>query len=315
VATPLYQETKYRLPDELKPTDISPYFTNNSGMHGLFNTESALYPYDSTWHMGVNFQWSNYKYLWGQKNYISGTQWLLPVNLLYTGHKFMAGFSIPFQSYSMNAVNSGLSTDNYSSIQDPEIRAGYQIWKNYDSTHAVALHVAGKFSSDNYHSPNPDFAGHARTIPIGPTMATKGHWVEFGGAYTGKMSDRWTSHLNLAFANDSNDSLSRLNYGGALDYRVNHNFALTSELSGTYWRTGTDFLLLQPTTAAQRAVLNLNPGMYTQTAKNGSNTDLTLGMSLFNEHWQFVLGFPINLQSEFGVYRDFGIITGVNTRW
>jgi len=288
--TTLYREEKYRIPDELKPTDYSPYFTNTRGYHGLFETESALLPYIKTWHLGLSFRYDKYKYLNGRDNIVDGRQWVMPLNLLYTGKKLMAGISFPFQSWEVTRTGGGFNTVDLSGAHDPEMKVGYQIWKNYEGNHAVTLHVAGRFASDNYHQPLIDLSGKSRVgVRIGPANATRGGWVEFGGAYSGRVNERWTSHVNLAVANDSEDSIAKYLYRGGVDYRVNQHFSLIGELNGESWEM--------------------------DNGPDGPNVDLLLGMAVFNETWQGTLGFPMALQSEFGYGHDFGVTFGVNTRW
>lgn len=290
VTTSLYREERYRIPDELKPTDYSPYFGNFNGVHGLFETESALIPYMKTWHFGLHFRYDKYKYLNGDEKKVDGRQWIAPVNLLYTGKKMFASVVVPFQSWEVTSAVTSAPTVTLSGAHDPEVKAGYQIWKNYEGNHAVTLHVGGRFPGDNYHQPLADLSGKTRTgIRIGPANATRGGWVEFGGAYSGRLSDRWTSHLNLALANDSEDSIARYMYRGMLDYRVNQHYSLVMELNGNTWEM--------------------------DNGPDGANIDLTLGMALFNEGWQGVLGFPVSLQSKFGYGHDYGVTFGLNTRW
>jgi len=286
----LYREERYRIPEELKSTTYSPYFANFQGTHGLFNTESALIPYINTWYFGFHFRYDNYRYLNGTDNVITGRQWVAPLNLAYTGHKLMANVSVPFQSWETTLSAGGLPTVSLTGAHDPEVRLGYQIWKNYDGNHAVTIHIAGRFPGGNYHQPLYDFSGKTRVgSVIGPANATCNGWGEFGGAYTGVLNDRWTSHINLAVANDSGDSLTRYMYRTALDYRVNQHFTLISEIDGTTWE------------------MNSGP--------DGANVDILLGMAVYNENWQGVLGFPMALDNNFGYGHDFGVTCGLNTRW
>ncbi|NLI80027.1 MAG: LysM peptidoglycan-binding domain-containing protein, partial [Candidatus Riflebacteria bacterium] len=290
VTTSLYREERYRIPDELKPTDYSPYYGNFNGAHGLLETESALIPYRKTWHFGLHFRYDKYKYLNGTEDIVDGRQWVAPINLLYTGKKMWFSVVIPFQSWEVTSAAFAGPTVSMSGAHDPELKAGYQIWKNYEGTHAVTLHIGGRFPTDNYHQPLATLTGKTRTgIRIGPANATRGGWAEFGGAYSGKLSDRWTSHVNLALANDSEDSITRYMYKGTVDYRVNHHYSLILELNGTTWE------------------MDAGP--------DGANVDLTPGMVLFNEGWQGVLGFPISLDSNWGYGHDFGVTFGLNTRW
>ncbi|MFZ2958687.1 MAG: LysM peptidoglycan-binding domain-containing protein [Candidatus Ozemobacteraceae bacterium] len=286
----LYHEAQYRLPDELKPTDITPYFTNFNGYYGLFSTECALYPYIKTWHVGFNFRYDKYKYLNGRDSVIDGRQWIAPLNVMYTGRKLMVGLTVPFQNWEVTRSGGGYSTVGLSEVHDPELKAGYQIWKNLEGTHAVSLHVAGRFSSGNYHQPYWTMLGKTTTnVRVGPAGATRGSWTEFGGAYTGKLSERWSSHLNFALANDSDDSITKWIYRGLVDYRVNHNFSLIGELDGS--------------------MTDMNNG------PDGGVLDFLFGMALYNEGWEAILGFPMSLQSDWNYGHDFGVTVGVNARW
>ncbi len=290
VVTNLYREEKYRIPDELKPTDYSPYYANYNGYYGLFETESALIPYINTWHFGFHFRYDHYQYLNGYKSVIDGRQWMAPINLLYTGHKLYAGVTIPIQGWEVTYSGLTLPKVALNGLHDIEAKVGYQIWKNFEGTHAVTLHLAGKFPGDNYHQPLFDMSGKTRLgVRVGPANATRGAWAEFGGAYTGRLNDRWTSHINLALANDSEDSIAKYIYRGGLDYRVNQHFSLVGELNGNTWE------------------MDGGP--------DGANTDMTIGAVFFNESWQFVLGFPYALQSHWGYGHDFGVTCGLNTRW
>ncbi|HNV69401.1 MAG TPA: hypothetical protein PKO06_06855, partial [Candidatus Ozemobacteraceae bacterium] len=213
----------------------------------------------------------------------------IPVNLLYTGRKLMLSASIPFQDWDVRAAGGG-PTVTLNGLHDPEIKAGYQIWKNYEGTHAVALHVGGRFPGDNYHQPLVTMTGKSRVgVRVGPANSTRGAWTEFGGAYTGQLSDRWTSHLNLALANDSEDSIARYIYRGMLDYRVNHHLSLMAELNGQTWEM--------------------------DNGPDGPNVDVTLGCAVFNADWQGYLGFPIAVSHDWGYGHDFGVTLGLNTRW
>lgn len=290
VTSSLYREEKYRIPDELKPTDYSPYFANFNGAHGFFETESALIPYRKTWHLGFHYRYDNYKYLNGKENVIDGNQSIAPVNLLYTGKKIWSSLSVPYQSWEVRSANNPSPTVKLEGLYDTELKLGYQIWKNYEGTHAITLHVGGKFPSNNYHQPIVNLSGKTRVNSrIGPAGATRGSWVEFGGAYSGKLNDRWSSHINLAIANDPEDSIVRYIYRTSVDYRVNQHFALAMEINGSTWEM--------------------------DNGPDGPNIDLTIGMMFFNEKWQGVIGFPISLQSEFNYGHDYGVVAGLNTRW
>ncbi len=286
----LYREDRYRIPDELKPTNFTPYFMNYNGYHGLFETESALLPYISTWHFGTHFRYRKYEYMNGNKNLIEGTEGMMPLHLAYTGKKLFAGINIPFQSWEVKASGGGSNKVTLSGLHDPSLKVGYQIWKNLEGTHAVTLHTEGKFPGGNYHQPLADFSGKSKVgVRVGPGEATRGAWVEVGGAYSGIMNDRWTSHINMALANNSEDSITKYIMRGGIDYRVNHNFSLVSEINSTSY--------------------DMDNG------PQATNVDLLVGFLLFNDHWQGSLGFPIAIQKDWGYAHDFGIIMGLNHRW
>ncbi|MBF0406363.1 MAG: LysM peptidoglycan-binding domain-containing protein [Candidatus Riflebacteria bacterium] len=287
---PVNNSERYNLPDELKPTGYTPYFANMRAAPGLFNTECAFYPFIKTWNIGFHFQYEKYKYLNDRDKVIEGRQWLLPLNLMYTGRKLTVGLSVPFQDWEVTRSGILAPTVNLSGMHDPELRVGYQIWKNLEGTHAVSLHVAGRFPGDNFHQPYTNMSGKTRTnVRVGPAEATRGSWTELGGAYSGELSNRWTSHVNLAVANDSEDGIARYMYRTAVDYKVNHNLSLVGELNGTTWE------------------MDHGP--------DGANIDLLLGMVLFNERWQGILGFPMSIERQWGYGNDFGVVMGVNHRW
>jgi nucleoid-associated protein YgaU len=286
----LYREERYRIPDELKPTNFSPYFANLNGYHGLFETESALLPYLPTWNFGLHFRYEKLQYLNGQKNVIEGNRSVIPLHLTYTGKKLFAALNVPFQNWEVKRSGGNSNTVSLSGLHDPSLKVGYQVWKNLEGTHAVTLHAEGKFPGDNYHQPLWDFSGKSNVgVRVGPAEATRGAWVEVGGAYSGVMNDKWTSHLNLAIANDSEDSISKYIIRAGTDYRVNQNFAIVGELNSTSYEmdNGTD----------------------------DTNVDLLLGFILFNDSWQGQLGFPIALEKDWGYHHDFGVVFGLNHRW
>ncbi|MBF0546282.1 MAG: LysM peptidoglycan-binding domain-containing protein [Candidatus Riflebacteria bacterium] len=285
-----YNETRVQLPDELKPTEFTPYFTNSNGSYGMFNTEAAFYPFVRTWSAGFHLAYEKYTYLNGVEKVIDGRQWVMPFNLTYVAKKLMVGLSIPFQDWAVTRAGYITPTVTLTGMGDPELKIGYQIWKNLEGTHAVTLHVMGRFPGDNYHQPFNDMSGKTRVgVRVGPTGATRGGWAELGGAYSGKLSDRWTSHLNLAIANDSEDSLTKYVARTALDYRVNHNFSLVVELNSETYEM--------------------------QNGPDGGNVDFLLGMILFNERWQGQLGFPMALQKDWGYGHNFGVNLAVNHKW
>lgn len=285
----LYREERYRIPDQLKPTDFTPYFTNMNGYHGLFEVESALLPYISTWNFGLHYRYEKYQYLNGKKNIIEGTESMVPLHLSYAGKKLFAGLTVPFQSWEVKQSGGG-QTVSLSGLHDPSLKLGYQVWKNMDGDHAVTLHAEGKFPGGNYHQPLTTMTGKSKVgVRVGPAEATRGAWVEVGGAYSGRMNEKWASHINLALANDSEDSLTRFIIRSGMDYRVNRNFAIVGEVNSTSYE------------------MDNGPA--------GTNVDLLLGFMLFNDSWQGSIGFPISVQHDWGYSHDFGVVFGLNHRW
>lgn len=298
----LYREEKYRIPDELKETDYDPYFTNFNGYRGLFNTETALIPYLPTWNIGFSFKYEDLNTLDGEKNVIDGYRTYSNLNLNYTGHKFFAGVTVPFQTWEEKRADGAGKASKLDGMHDPTIKMGYQVWKNLEGTHAVTLHVEGKFAGGNYHTTHADGRLHASMLgtglktkvdsKMGPAGATKGSWVEIGGAYSGVLDDKWTSHLNMAVANDSTDDITKVAVKGGTDYRVNRNFALVGELEFAKYLAKEEYF-----------------------GKDGVNAELTLGMVFFNDSWQANIGFPINVKNSWGTQSSFGVIAGLNHRW
>ena len=285
----LYREERYRIPDELKPTDFSPYFMNLNGYHGLFEVESALLPYIPTWHVGFHYRYEKYQYLNGAKNVIEGSEGYMPFHIGYAGKKMFAALTVPFQNWEVKRSGGGNSVD-LSGVHDPSLKVGYQVWKNLEGTHAVTMHVEGRFPGDNYHQPLANMTGKSRTgVRMGPAGATRGSWVEFGGAYSGKMDDKWNTHINMAYANDSEDSITKFTLRAGLDYRVNHNFALVSEINSESYEM--------------------------DNGPDDSNSNLLLGFKFFNDSWEGSVGFPMALEKDFNYASDFGVIFGVNHRW
>ena len=288
----LYREEKYRLPDELKATDFDPYFTNINGYRGLFNTECALIPYLPTWNIGFSFKYEDLKYIGGEKNIIDGYTTHSNMHLNYTGHKFFAGVTVPFQTWEEKLANGGPAS-KLDGMHDPSLKLGYQVWKNLEGTHAVTLHVEGKFAGGNYHRAILGTGLKTKVDSrIGPAGATKGSWVEVGGAYSGVLNDRWNSHINFGIANDSTDEITKFTIRGGTDYRVTHNFSLVGELEFNHYEAPTNFY-----------------------GPDGTNAELTLGMTFFNDSWQGNIGFPINVKQDWGIQNSFGVIASLNHRW
>ena len=294
----LYREERYRLPDELKPVDYDPYFTNFNGYRGLFNTECALIPYLPTWNVGFSFKYDDLKYFNGEKNLIDGYRTYSNLHLNYTGHKFFAGVTVPFQTWEEKNANGG-PTSKLDGMYDPSVKVGYQVWKNLEGTHAVTMHLEGRFASGNYHrallgngtktKQEPRFNA---VVPRSPTGSTEGSWIEAGAAYSGMIDDKWNSHFNLAIANDSTDDITKFIFRTGLDYRVNRNFSLVGELEFDNYEAPTD-----------------------KWGPDGTNAELTLGMVFFNDSWQANIGFPMTVKQDWGTQSSFGVIASINHRW
>ena len=288
----LYREERYRIPDELKATDYDPYFTNINGYRGLVNTECALIPYLPTWNVGFSFKYEDLKYVGGDKNVIDGYRTRSNLHLNYTGHKFFAGVTVPFQTWEEKLANGGPNS-KLDGLHDPSVKIGYQVWKNLEGTHAVTLHLEGKFAGGNYHS---EILGTGLKTKVnsrmGPAGATKGSWVEAGAAYSGVLNDKWTSHLNVSVANDSTDDVTQFTIKGGTDYRVNRNFSLIGELELDNYEAPTNIF-----------------------GPDGTNAELTLGMVFFNDAWQGTIAFPMNVKQDWSTQSSFGVVVGVNHRW
>lgn len=308
----LYREERYRIPDELKPTDFSPYFANFNGYHGLFQVESALLPYIPTWNFGMHLRYRSYQYLFGDENAIEGNETVIPLHLSYAGKKLFAAVNVPFQSWEVKNSTINNNKVSLSGLHDPSVKVGYQVWKNLEGTHAVTLHAEGKFSGGNNHQPFANLSGKSEDGSlVGPAGSSRGSWIEVGGAYSGVMNDRWNSHINLAMANNAEDSISKFILRAGMDYRVNHNFAIVGELNSTSYSWDID---------ASDAQLIQNNGLITNNyvtnnAPDDTNVDLLLGFVLFNDAWQGSLGFPIALEKDWGFAHDYGVVFGLNHRW
>jgi hypothetical protein len=307
----LYREERFRIPDELKPTDFTPYFVNLNGYHGLFEVESALLPYISTWNFGLQLKYENYQFLNGEKDIIEeSSEMIIPIHLTYAGKKFFIGMTIPFQSWT---VEDGVNKAKLSGLQDPSLKLGYQVWKNLEGDHAVTVHAEGRFPGGNYNRPAGEEPGVVlsadtkdRTI-LGPTGASRGAEVQVGAAYSGRLNEKWASHINMALANNPEDSLTKFILRGGMDYRVNRNFAIIGELNSISYDIDNDNQMIYSKTPATALPIN--------NKTSGTNVDLVLGFTLFNDSWQGNLAFPVALQKEFGYGHDFGVIFGVNHRW
>jgi len=95
-------------------------------------------------------------------NEMSGSQWVMPMNVLFLRHKLMASLTMPVQSWEVSRT--GL-TDNvsFNGMHDPALRVGYQIWRDYAGFQAVSLHFEGRFASGNYHQPMLNMTDKTRT--------------------------------------------------------------------------------------------------------------------------------------------------------
>jgi len=250
--------------------------------------------------------------LFGDKNAIEGNETVIPLHLSYAGKKLFAAVNVPFQSWEVK--NSTISNNkvSLSGLHDPSVKVGYQVWKNLEGNHAVTLHAEGKFSGGNNHQPFANLSGKSEDgSMVGPAGSSRGTWVELGGAYSGEMNERWTSHINMAMANNSEDSISKFILRAGMDYRVNHNFAIVGELNSTSYEWDVN--------AADSALIQ-NNGLITgnyvnNNAPDDTNVDLLLGFVLFNDQWQGSLGFPIALEKDWGFAHDYGVVFGLNHRW
>jgi LysM repeat protein len=289
----IYREERYRIPDELKPTDFMPYFNNMNGYYGLFEIETAFLPFIPTWDLGVHVRHRKYQYLMGKKNIIEGNELYAPMHLTYAYRKMFFGATVPYQNWEVKAAGGGAKTD-LTGLHDYSFKFAYQVWKSFEGDHALTLHAETRFSGDNYHR---EFAGGGKSkegAVMGPAYATRGSWMELGCAYSGQTNERWSNHFNLAIANNSRDDILKFKVGAGTDYRVNRNFSIVGELISTSYETDNPLV---------------NGG------ESGTNVDLTLGFVLFNDQWQASLAFPMAIQKDWWYAHDYGVIFGVNTRW
>ncbi len=91
----IYREERYRIPDELKPTDFLPYFNNMKGYYGLFDVETAFLPYIPTWDLGLHVRHRKYQYFQGDKNIKEGNELYMPMHLTYAYRKMFFGVTLP----------------------------------------------------------------------------------------------------------------------------------------------------------------------------------------------------------------------------
>ena len=286
--TPKFVNTDLKLPEDIKTGKISQYFANAKGFHGLFNTESAWYPEERALIVGIQPRYDNYKKFNFNGFEMSGSQWVMPMSVLFLRHKLMAGLTIPAQSWEVSRT--GLANNvSFNGMHDPALRVGYQIWRDYAGFQAVSLHFEGRFASGNYHQPMLNMTDKTRTgVQIGPAEATRGAWFQIGGAYSRQLTSRWNSHLNLTLANDPRDGISKINPRASLEYLLDPNCVAMAEVDAPSWTM--------------------------EKGPDGSNVDMLLGLAWFNENWQFSVGVPFAVQSEWGYKRDYGLMLGLNYR-
>ncbi len=284
----LFKNSDLKLPEDIKTGESSQYFANYKGFHGLFNTESAWYPEERALIVGMYNRFDQYRKFDFQGFELTGSQWVMPMNVLFVRHRLMAGLSIPVQSWEVS--RSGLTNNvSFNGMHDPSLRVGYQIWRDYAGFQAVSLHFEGRFASGNYYQPLLNMTDKTRTgVQVGPAEATRGAWLQFGGAYSRKLTDRWNSHVNLTLANDARDGISRINPRAGLEYILDPNCVALAEVDAPSWTM--------------------------EKGPDGNNVDMLLGLAWFNERWQFSVGVPFALQSEWGYKRDYGLVMGLNYR-
>jgi len=294
VATPrheaMFVEADYRLPDGIDVGESEPYGAAGQGSYGLFSVENALVSRADAWHLGFQYRYERYRYLDGKNGQIKGSQTLYPISLIRQTGNWAFGMTVPFQQWEATADAGNKPYAKLSGLHDVDVRATRQVWVKDDGSQGVTAHLAGRIPGGKYDIPYRDFTGKTRNgVKVGPAWASRGGWLEAGGAYSRKIDESWLSHLNLAYAYDAQDAMSRLTYGGSLDYRLGQNMALTGQVNGTYWA--------------------VSDGL------DGGMCDLLLGAVLFNDRWQVSFGVPIGLQHDWGFGHDIGFTGGVSTTW
>lgn len=284
-----FRGMEFELPENLKPDKISPYFVNARGLHGLFNTESALFPNIRTLDLGLSLRFDKYKESPYQTSTLTGSQWVMPLNLLFLRNRLMVGASVPVQSWEVQRSDIDSQSVSMSGLHDPSVRVGYQVWTDTATCQAISLHFSARIPSGNYHQPKLDMTDKTKdSIQVGPAAATRGGWLELGGAYSRKLTDRWNTHFNLELASNPRDRMSRISPRGTLEYTLDENCVLLTELNGDSW------------------IMEKGP--------DGTNLDVLLGVAWFTPRWQFSLGVPINVQSDWGYKHDIGLQLGMNFR-
>ena len=286
--TSRFINSELKLPEEIKSGKTSQYFANIKGFHGLFNTESAMFPENRALIVGLQGRYDKYGEFDFQGFNMSGNQWVMPLNILFLRNRLMAGLSVPVQAWEVNRV--GIDNNvTFSGMHDPSLRLGYQIWRDYAGQQAVSLHFEGRFPSGNYHQPMLNMTGKTRSgVEVGPAEATRGSWLQIGGAYSRKLAARWNGHMNLTLASNPRDGIAKINPRAGLEYLLDPNCVLLAEVDAPSWSM--------------------------EKGPDGSNIDMLLGLAWFNERWQFSVGMPVSMQSEWGYKRDYGLILGLNYR-
>jgi LysM repeat protein len=284
-----FRGMEFELPENLKPEAVSSYFVNARGMHGLFNTESAFYPAVRTMNYGFHLRYDSYKESpYGAFN-LSGSQWIMPFNILFLRNRLMVGATLPVQSWEVQRTDATQPGVSMTSLHDPSIRFGYQIWEDLEYEQAITLHFEARFPSGNYHQPKPDMTDKTRdSVQVGPAEATRGGWVQIGGAYSRRLAERWKAHFNLTLASDPRDKISRIRPTGSLEYSMADNCILLAELDASSWTM--------------------------EEGPDGSNVDFLLGAAWFTSRWQFSLGVPVSVSNDWGYKHDVGLQLGINYR-
>lgn len=288
-ANSYFSGTEFELPENLKPEKASPYFVNARGFHGLFNTESAFYPPTRTLTAGFNLRYDKYAESTYGNFKLTGSQWRMPLNLLFLSNRLMAGITLPVQSWEVQRTDGTRPSVSMSGLHDPSVRLGYQIWHDFASEQAISLHFEARFPSGNYHQPMLDMTDKTRNaVQVGPAEATRGGWLQLGGAYSRRLTERWNSHFNLALASNPRDRMTRVTPTCALDYRLSDSCILQAEADAPSWSL--------------------------ENGADGTNLDVLFGVAWFTPRWQFSLGIPIAAGSNWGYEREMGVMIGMNYR-
>ena len=288
----MFVGAEYRLPSGLDvgESDPDPYGAAGHAGYGLFSTENALLPETPAWNLGFQYRYERYRYFDGKENQVKGSQTVVPMTMARNDGNWSFALTVPTQKWETTTAAGNKPYVRLQGIHDVELRAVRRIWEKEDGSAAVTAHLAGRTPGGNYDTPFRDFTGKTRTgVSVGPAGATRGGWLQTGGAYSHRINGSWISHLNLAYAYDAQDRLARLIYGSALDYRVGQNLALTGQVNGTSW------------TATK--------------GPDGTALDLLLGAVVFNERWKASFGVPVSLQHTWNFGHDIGFTGGLSTTW